>query len=106
MADLPKLSELPGIIKSHPMGLLYGIIAFALILIFQGVFGCLIRLFWRLPFNLMTPDRILADGICDPNRMFKVRIAEWILNFFQHQWFVWFVIIVGFGIFLYYKLKD
>lgn len=106
MADLPKISELPGIIKEHPMGLLYGIIFFALILIFQGVFGCLFRILFRLPFNIMTPDRILEGDICNPDKMFKIKIAEWILNLFQYEWFIWTVIIVGVGIYFYYRFKD
>lgn len=105
-AELLKLSEIPGIIKNHPLGLLVGIILFALIIMYQGLIGCIFKLFIRLPFNLTTPEKILADGICDPNKMLKVRFAEWLLNLFQYEWFIWTILIIGFSIFLYFKFKD
>lgn len=102
----PKLSELLKIIKNHPMGLLIALVLFGLILIFRGVFGCLIRILIRLPFNLLTPEKILEGGICDPNKMFKVNAGEWILNLFQYEWFIWIILIIGLVIFLYFKFKE
>jgi len=104
--ELPKLSELPGIIKSHPAGLFIAIISLGLILIYGGVFGCLLKILIRLPFNIMTPDKILAGDICNPDKIFKVQAGEWLLNLFQHQWFVWMVLIGGLIIYLYFKSKK
>lgn len=100
---LPKLSELPKITVGHPTGLLIAIILLGLILIFKGVFGCLIRILIRLPFNLTTPEKIFEGEICNPNKIFKIKIGEWILNLFQHEWFIWAVLILGLIIFLYFK---
>lgn len=104
--ELPKLSELPNTIKNHPFGLFIAIIVLGLILIYNGIFGCLLKIMIRLPFNLMTPDKILAGDICNPDKIFRVQAGEWLLNLFQHQWFVWTVIIIGLIIFLYFKFKE
>ena len=98
-----KFSDLPGIITNHPMGLMIGIILFALLLIFRGVFGCIFKILIRLPFNLDSPDKILVGGICDPDKMIRVEVGEWILNLFQHEWFIYLVLIGGVGIYLYFQ---
>ncbi|HLD01234.1 MAG TPA: hypothetical protein VJC39_05830 [Candidatus Nanoarchaeia archaeon] len=100
---IPKLSELPGIITGSPMGLFVAFITLALIFITRGLWSCLFKIFIRLPFNLQTPDKILAGDICNPDKMFKVQLGEGMLNFLQHEWFVWFLIIGGVAIFLYFK---
>lgn len=102
----PKLSELLKIIKNHPMGLLIALVLFGLILIFKGVFGCLIRILIRLPFNLTTPEKILEGDICNPNKIFQVKLGEGILNLFQYEWFIWVILIMGLVIFLYFKFKE
>lgn len=103
---IPKLSELPGIIIRSPMGLFVAFIVLALIFITRGLWGCLLKISIRLPFNLQTPDKILAGDICNPDKIFRVRLGEGMLNFLQHEWFVWLLIILGFLIFLYFKLKK
>ncbi len=102
---MPKLSELPEIITRSPMGLFVAFIVLALIFITRGLWGCLIKIIIRLPFNLQTPDNILAGDICNPNKIFRVQLGEGMLNFLQHQWFVWLLIIGGLIIFLYFKWK-
>ncbi|GAI81623.1 unnamed protein product, partial [marine sediment metagenome] len=42
----------------------------------------------------------------DPNKMFKVKAGEGLLNLFQHEWFIWTVLIIGLVIFFYFKLKE
>lgn len=103
---LPKLSELPQIITENPMGLLAAFIILALILITRGLWGCLFKILIRLPTNLQTPENILAGGICDPNKMVKVKLGEGMLNFLQHEWFIWLLIIGGLVIFIYFKLRK
>jgi len=104
--ELPKLSELLSIIKNHPLGLFVAIIILGLILIYKGVLGCLLKILIRLPSNLTTPNKILEGDICNPNKIFKVQVGEGILKLFQHQWFVWLIIILGLIIFLYYKFRN
>ena len=104
--QLPKWSEIPGIIKNHPAGLMIAIIVACLLLIFGGVLGCLTKILIRLPFNLNSPDRILAGDICNPDKIIRIEFAEWVLGLFSHEWFLWTVLIIGAIIFFYYKLKD
>lgn len=100
---MPKLSELPRIIIGSPMGLFVAFIVLALIFITRGLWSCLLKIFIRLPFNLQTPDKILSGDICNPDKIFRVQLGEGMLNFLQHEWFVWLLIIVGAVIFLYFK---
>ena len=96
-------SDLPKIIKEHPFGLMISLLLLGLLLIYRGVFGCLIKIMIRLPFHLQTPDKILAGDICNPDKIFNVRLGEWIINLFQREWFIYLVLIFGLGIFLYFK---
>lgn len=98
---MPKLSEIPKIINRSPMGLFVAFIILASIFIIHGLLSCLLKIFIRLPFNLQTPDKILAGDICDPDKIFRVQLGEKMLNFLQHEWFVWLLIIVGAVIYLY-----
>ena len=98
-----RFSDLPGIIISHPMGLIVGILLFAILLIFGGVFACIFKILIRLPFNLDTPNKILAGGICDPDKMIRVKAGEWIINLFQLEWFIYFVLIGGVVIYVYFQ---
>lgn len=99
-------SDMWEIIQNHPMGLLIAILIFILILIFRDVLKCLFLLFIRLPFNLQTPDLILAGGICDPDKMFKIQLALKISDLFNYGWFVYAVIILGVVLFLYFQYKK
>ena len=103
---MPKLSELPQIITGSPMGLFVAFVVLALIFITRGLWGCLLKIMIRLPFNLQTPDKILAGDICNPDKIFRVQLGEGMLNFLQHQWFVWLLIITGVAIYLYFKWKK
>ena len=99
-------SDLPRIVKEHPFGLFVAILLLALLLIYGGVFGCLFKILIRLPFNLQTPDRILEGDICNPDKMFRVKLGEWIINLFKNEFIVYTVIIIGLFIFFYYKARK
>ncbi|PIO07933.1 hypothetical protein COU62_01835 [Candidatus Pacearchaeota archaeon CG10_big_fil_rev_8_21_14_0_10_35_219] len=103
---MPSLSEIPKIITGSPMGLFVAFIILALIFITRGLWSCLIKIFIRLPFNLQTPDKILAGDICNPDKMFRVQLGEGMLNFLQHEWFVWVLLIGGLALFLYFKWRK
>ncbi len=96
-------SDLPRIMREHPLGLFVAILLLALLLIYGGVFGCLFKILIRLPFNLQTPDRILEGDICNPDKMFRVKLGEWIINLFKHEWVVYVVIIIGLLIYFYHR---
>lgn len=100
-------SDLPEIIKGHPFGLMIALLLLGLLFIYRGIFSCLTKIMIRLPFNLQTPDKILEGDICNPNKIFQVRLGEGLLNLFQHQWIVYLIIIAGLIIFVYFKfIKD
>ena len=100
-------SDLPKIITENPFGLMIAVVLLGFIFIYRGVFGCLTKIMIRLPFNLQTPNKILEGDICNPDKMFQVRLGEGILNMFKHQWFVYLIIIIGLIIFMYFKfIKD
>jgi hypothetical protein len=102
---IPKISELPQIVTGSPMGLFVAFIVLALIFITRGLWGCLLKIMIRLPFNLQTPDKILAGDICNPDKMFQVRLGEGMLNFLQHQWFLWLLLIGGVIVYIYFRWK-
>lgn len=97
--------DLPRIMREHPLGLFVAILLLALLLIYGGVFGCLFKILIRFPFNLQTPDRILAGDICNPDKMFRVKLGEWIINLFMYEWFVYTVLIIGVIIFVYFRIN-
>ncbi len=98
MADkMPSYSDLPGIIKSHPLGLLISVIVLGILLIYSGTIGCAIK---EVIFSLL--NKSLPN--CNPNNIFRVKVGEWIISLLNHEWFIWMIIIAG--VIIYYLIKN
>lgn len=101
----PKFSDLL-VIFQHPIGLLIGLIILGLIFIYRGVIKCLSLIVYRLPLNLTTPKNILADGICDHDKMFQVKLGEFILNLIKNPIILIVVIILSLIIYYFFNRKS
>lgn len=95
------------IIKNHPLGLFLVIILLSVMFIYRGIIKCFILMLIRLPFNINRPDKILAEGICDPNKIFQVQVGVGIMDFInKHQIFTIIIILLSIYIFIYFKFKK
>ena len=92
-------SDIPRIVLSHPFGLLIGIVVLGVLLIYSGTIGCVFKTLFFLALNKPVPN-------CNPDSILRVRLGEWIINLFQHEWFIWFVLIAGVVIFIYFKWQK
>ena len=90
-------SDLPNIIKSHPLGLIVAFMVLGVLLIYSGVLGCALKEILFTLLNKSLPN-------CNSDNILKVKLGEWLINLFQYEWFIWFILILG--AIIYFKFKK
>lgn len=96
---MPSFKELPGLVISHPFGLLIAIIFFAVLLMYGGVMGCALKSILYASLGNATPN-------CNPENIIRFKVGEWIIGLFNHASFIWTVLILGTIVFIYFKRRG